>query len=101
MKYEEFEKLSPEEQKKFAAHSYQEGEVYNGVRNEFLKIYGNHPKIEQVLVDNYGMGDAPLIILTLNRAKEKLQLPKIFMGFSIYRRYISSGRKKYEHPQDK
>jgi hypothetical protein len=100
MTFEEYKYLPEQEQKDFAITSYREDDIYAGVRREFLEEYGDHPKIAQVLVDNYGMGDAPVLILTLRRGKQKLRLPEYFMGFLIYRRYLASGHKLYKHPQE-
>jgi len=101
MKFEAFEKLSPIEQAAFADHAYREAEVFAGVRDRFLEQYGNSQKISQVLVDNYGIGDAPLLILTLRPGDGRLRLPERFMGFLVYRRYESSGERPYAHPQDR
>jgi hypothetical protein len=100
MNFEAYKNLTEQEQKDFAIRSYREDEVYDGVQREFLKQYGQHPKVAQALVDNYGLGDAPLLILTLRKGMGRLVLPEYFMGFLIYRRYIASGHKPYKHPQD-
>ena len=100
MNFEKFKKLPEKEQEELAFHAYREDEIFDGVRKEFLNKYGENPKIAQVLVDNYGLGGAALIILTLNKGTKRLILPEKFMGFEIYRRYTNSGHEVYDHPQD-
>ncbi|KXZ29003.1 hypothetical protein AYB33_17605 [Leptospira santarosai] len=86
--YSTFKVLSEEEKVKIIyGGKHVNREIYESVLKEFLKEYGHQKKISKVLVDDYGMGMAPNIILYLKKGGKPLMLSKTFLGFYFFRIY--------------
>ncbi|MCR8648447.1 hypothetical protein [Leptospira interrogans] len=83
-----FKKLSEEEKiEVIYGARYVNRDIYQFVRQEFQYKYGRHEKISNVIVDDYGMGMVPSIILYLKKGRTPLKLPKTFLGFHFYKIY--------------
>jgi hypothetical protein len=92
MDLSEFNQLSEDEQYRWSwdADEGQRAEI----AKEFLRLYGN-PKIHKVIVDGYGLGDAPCVYVELKQGEGRVRFPKNFMRRIVIRRYLATGKLKF------
>jgi hypothetical protein len=86
MTFSEWKSLTESEQKEKCQYldPYEEGDVFKGVENEFLKQYG-----EQAGVDNVHCGQGPFlgpqnsIVVDIKGDEARTNLPEVFLGFPV------------------
>ncbi|MBI4125668.1 MAG: hypothetical protein HY466_07055 [Deltaproteobacteria bacterium] len=82
MNFEKFKKLSDEEKTDYLCHSLGDKALFKNIQKSFLSEF-SFKKVVNVVVDRYGIGEVPSVVVTLRKGGGKVILPKSYMGLPI------------------